>query len=68
MSAAIMRQIAEIGLRTSDAALQAGLSGETVGFEKPKMKLTTPFAIAHLVGEGRTELLHLTLSPAEARA
>jgi len=66
VAGAVAQQIAEIGVRTPEAALEAGLSGRlAAGFEKPKMKLTTPFAIAHLVADGRSTLFHLTLSPME---
>jgi tetratricopeptide (TPR) repeat protein len=68
LASAINGQLEMIGRRTSQEALEVGLDNAQLGFEKPKMKLTTPFAIANLVPDGYLKSAHLTLSPEEVGA
>ena len=63
---ALARQIAAqlelIGARTPEQARGAGLDNNVLGFDRPKMKLTTPFAIGHMVGVAADSTMHFTLS------
>lgn len=62
----IAAQLELIGARSPAQARAAGLENKALGFDRPKMKLTTPFAIGHMVGVAANSTMHHSLSPSGA--